>query len=160
MEFFYRIDSILMEKIGGVAPALHVGFWCKRDKQMFWTVGVLDVDKEVFHEVVRGLVRYWFEKEDISCPKCGDKLIPLCYILSAEGWSAGKDWDGITPPSQCPNRKEVYFSVAVTVFGNNKLLVKEKGGQLRWVDNVEGRIVLPLPSLDEILKKRDNVMFG
>ena len=45
-------------------------------------------------------------------------LNAIAVVLLAEAWMPGESWDGVTPPSQCVDRREVLLATAETADGS------------------------------------------
>ena len=43
----------------------------------------------------------------------------VAVVVVAKSWVTGDDWDGVTPPSQCPGRREVLLAAVETAYGTS-----------------------------------------
>jgi hypothetical protein len=158
VEHIYRIDSLIIAE-KGLSPTLHIPFFCYHERKIGWAIAVMsgipvETIRENFGSIWKGLVMEIALKR--TCPNCGHQLLPLGYVFCSEAWMVRSKQPLDIPPSEHPDREEVYIVFVNTVFGKfataRASIVNRKVGELEWDEDfqgVKGNFVLPLPTLQE-----------
>lgn len=98
-----------------------------------------------------------FKAAEGCCKKCNGQLLPLGYTINMLAWTAPSSSDNsmvATPPSERPDRQEVYITLLNTTVGRNLLvssIVRREEGKIISIEspqtelNVTGALVVSLP---------------
>jgi hypothetical protein len=137
-------------------PTLHIPFLCHHEKQIGWAIAPLTIPAEVIRENFGEIwSRIVAEISLGKCPRCGHRLLPLGYIYCSEAWVVHSPTLIDIPPSEHPDRKEMYVVLVNTIFGKlataQAPITNRKVGELEWCEDIraKGNLVLPLPTLEE-----------
>jgi hypothetical protein len=164
VEEIRRVDSTIIEKTE-LLPTLHLPVYCPKERKFLWICNVLNLPVEVIRD---SLAQIWLftvlKLAKQRCGSCGGVLMPVGYIYCSEGWMVkSKSPEVDIPPSEHPDREEVYIVLVNTVFGRKAVAMapieNRKVGKLQWQgdERVCGRLVLPLPDIGELAKRLEEM---
>ncbi|MGC8836309.1 MAG: hypothetical protein ACP5PL_05160 [Infirmifilum sp.] len=115
---------------------------------------VIGIQKEEFKEVALNTLFTLLEK---PCNKCKGQVLILGYIFNHLAWMIPRPADGSQPskpPSQHPDRREIYMTIINTTVGRNTSITSEvyrKGekavgfGEVKASPVGGGLLFVPLP---------------
>jgi hypothetical protein len=158
VEHVYRVDSLIVAE-KGLIPTLHIPLLCYHEKKIGWAIAVMnipiDIIRENFGSIWKEIVADIVLKR--TCPRCGHRLLPLGYVFCSEAWMVRSNRLLDIPPSEHPDREEVYIVLVNTIFGKLAIarapIVNRRVGELEWNEECEGAVgnfVLPLPKLEDL----------
>jgi hypothetical protein len=155
VEHIYRVDSLIIAE-KGLIPTLHIPLFCHHEKKIGWAIAVMNIPidtiRENFGSIWKEIVADVLKR---TCPRCGHRLLPLGYVYCSEAWVVQSTTPTDIPPSEHPDRKEMYVILVNTIFGKLAMarapITNRKVGELEWCEDirVKGKFVLQLPSLED-----------
>ncbi|MEM2047694.1 MAG: hypothetical protein QXZ06_07420 [Candidatus Jordarchaeales archaeon] len=121
------VDESTIRKIGDLNPVFFPFAYCPKcdDIPSLVVMPIIGIRKEEFQETA---LHTMFTMLETPCDKCKGQTLLLGYSFNQLAWMIPRPKDGSMPdkpPSQHPDRREIFMTIVNTTLGRNISIVSE-----------------------------------